>query len=133
VRTVSGPLYGSLSLLIVLTVLPIALIFGLGSALAGYPWQAPISCSIGMLLSALWIHRSFVVSVDDSGVAIKTVRGNLAIPWTDIEELDGHRWNARLLRKSDGKRVYFASLDPGWQRRPVTLAIRRHLASSTVA
>ncbi len=63
------------------------------------------------------------------------VTGNLelTIPWTDIERLDGHRLSARLHRRSNGKRVFFAMLDPGWKRRPLTLAIRQHLEPPTAA
>jgi hypothetical protein len=114
-------------------VVPVALLFGLWSAFGAMSAGVPIACSLAMVAGAWWIRRSSVVSVDDSGVVIKMVAGRLTIPWTDIETLDGHRLSARLLRRSNGKRVFFAMLDPGWEGRPVTLAIRRHLAAPTVA
>jgi len=93
----------------------------------------PVVSSLAMMAIAWWLRRSSVVSVDDSGVVITMVTGRLTIPWADIETLEGRRLSARLLRRSNGKRVFFAMLDPGWERRPVTLAIRRHLAAQTAA
>lgn len=114
-------------------VVPIALVFGLLSGFGGITAAAPIGCSLGMVAGAWWLRRSSVVSVDDSGVVIQMVAGGLTIPWTDIERLDGQRLSARLGRRSNGKRVFFAMLDPGWERRPVTLAIRQHLEAPTAA
>lgn len=129
-RKVQGPQYGSLMVKCLAAVVPIAAVFGLWSAFGHLTPGVPIAASVVMLLFAVWIRRSSVVSVDDSGVAIKMAGaiGNLLIPWDDIERLDGNRMSARLLRKSNGKRAFFAILDPHWEHRPVTLAIRSHLA-----
>jgi hypothetical protein len=131
VKTVRGPQYGSAALLTLALVVPIALVFGLLNAFGAISAGVPISCSVVMVAGAWWIRRSSVVSVDDSGVIITMAVGKLVIPWTDIEALDGHRLSARLLRRSNGKRVFFAMLDPGWKHRPVTLAIQQRLAAST--
>jgi len=61
------------------------------------------------------------------------VAGQLTIPWADVERLDGQNMSARLLRRSNGRRVFFAMLDPSLKQRPVTLAIQRHLSMSTSA
>ena len=132
-RTVQGPQYGSAGFLILTVVVPSALVFGLWSGFGTMSPAVAIGCTLAMAILTWWIRRSSVVSVDDSGVAIKMVAGRLTIPWTDIERLDGQRLGARLLRRSNGKRVFFAMLDPGWEQRPTTLAIQRHLAESTAA
>ena len=113
--------------------MPIALFFGLWSAFGTLPFGVPVACSLVAVAGAWWIRHSSVVSVDDSGVVITMVAGRLTIPWTDIEKLDGQRLSARLVRRSNHKRVIFAMLDPGWEHRPVTLAIRRHLAETSAA
>jgi hypothetical protein len=118
-----------------MAIVPVALVFSLWSAFGNLSPVVPVGCSVVTLTFAVWAHRVAVVSVDDSGVAINMPAGggNLMIPWDDIESLDGHRMSARLHRKSNGKRVFFALFDPCWERRPVTLAIRRHLAELTAA
>lgn len=133
VRTVQGSQYGSAGLLTLALVVPIALVFGLWSGFGTMSAGVPVACSLAMVGVAWWLRRSSVVSVDDSGIVITMVAGRLTIPWSDIERLDGKRLSARLLRRSNGKRVFFAMLDPSWERRPVTLAIRRHLAAQTAA
>jgi hypothetical protein len=74
------------------------------------------------------------VSVEGMGVTITwgMLKTKRAIPWDDIERLDEGRMSARLVRRSNGKRVFFALLDPGWQERPVTIAIRRQLANRSI-
>jgi len=130
VKTVRGPQYGSAVVTTLALAVPVALFFGLWSAFGTLSAGVPIIITLLAIPGARWIRRSSVVAVDEAGVVITMVAGKLTIPWTDIERLDGHRLSARLLRKSNGKRVFFAMLDPSWDRRPVTLAIRRHLAAS---
>jgi Na+-driven multidrug efflux pump len=56
-----APQYANLGILISVTVLPIALIFGLATAIGGYSLAAPVGGSIGMLILAVIIHRRSVV------------------------------------------------------------------------
>ena len=80
------------------------------------------------MVAFAWVIRSSTpVSVEGMGVTITwgMLKTKRAIPWDDIERLDEGRMSARLVRRSNGKRVFFALLDPGWQERPVTIAIRR--------
>lgn len=128
---VQEPQYGSTGLLVLVSVVPVTLVFSLWSAVGGVSPSAPAGVFIGMLILAWWVRRSSVVSVDDAGVVIKTVAGRLTIPWTEIERLDGHRLSARLLRRSNGKRVFVQMLDPNWSNRPVSRAIHAHLATAT--
>jgi hypothetical protein len=82
-----------------------------------------------MAVLAVIVRKRFVIKVDDTGVTAIMWGPTLSIPWSDIERMEGHRLSARLLRRSNGKRVFVSMLDPAWTDRPVTRAIRSHLAS----
>lgn len=80
------------------------------------------------MITAITRNR-LVIEVDDLGVTLRMAGPTLSIPWSDIERLEDHSLSARLLRRSNGKRVFVSMLDRGWTDRPVTRAIRSHLAS----
>ncbi len=104
-KTVRAPQYASMGILIAVTVLPIALIFGLLAAFGGYSPAAPIGASIGMLILAVTIHRRSVVEVSDSGITL-TMLGpaSVSIPWSDVDSVQGHAMGLRVVRRSTPKR-----------------------------
>ncbi len=115
-------------------VAPIALLLGLQSVFGSMSPVVPVGCCLIMVAFAWVIRSSTPVSVEGMGVTITwgMLKTKRAIPWDDIERLDEGRMSARLVRRSNGKRVFFALLDPGWQERPVTIAIRRQLANRSI-
>ena len=127
VKNVQGPQYGSIGLLCLTLVAPVALVFTLWSVFGSLSPAVPVCASVGMLVLAWWIRRSSVVSVNDSGVDVSFVGGQVLIPWDDIERIDGYLLSGRLVRRSNGKQFFFSMLDPSWKQRPVTLAIRSQL------
>ena len=130
VNRVSGPQYGSLVTAVLAAVVPLGLIFGILAILAGTSFVQPV---IGVVAVALFFIAALprcTVEVDDLGVKIRIMGGGLSIPWSDIEALEGHRFSARVLRRSNGKRVYVQMFDPKWSSRPVSRAINAHLATA---
>jgi hypothetical protein len=120
-----GPQFGCVGLLALCMVAPMALIFGCASAFAGVPVSVPIITSIMTFLFAVLGSRRSIVTVTDEGVSWSFANGmnGPSVPWEDIERVDDHRLSAWVVRKSSGRRVLFAALDPWWSRRPMARAI----------
>ena len=131
VKTVRGPQYGNLSLMIVVMVLPIALIFGLASAFAGWSVSAPVGGSVGMLVLAVIIHRRSVVLVDTEGITLLMFAAqSVLIPWSDIQVMEHRPLSLRVVRRATQKRAFVQILCPHPLERPVGRAIRAHLATA---
>ncbi len=129
--TIKGPAYGSLTLLILVCVVPVALIFGLASAFGGWALAVPIGGSIGMLVLAVMMHRRCTVEVGEKGVTL-TMFGprSFVIPWTDIERMENPPLGLRLVRRGTKRRPFVQFLCPNPLQRPVGRAIRAHLATA---
>jgi hypothetical protein len=120
-----GPQYGCFGLLALCMVAPVALIFGAASVFLGAPAAAPIGTSVVTFLAAAWFHRKSFITVNDEGVSWTFANGMSGpfVPWADIDRVDAHRLSAWVVRKSSGRRVLFAALDPWWSHRPMAKAI----------
>jgi hypothetical protein len=128
---VSGPQYGSLIAAVMAVVVPLGLIFWAWAILAGTSLIHPVTGVIAIALSFILVLPRCTVEVDDFGVRVHLPLGSGAsIPWSDIEALEGHRFSARLLKRSNGRRVYVQMFDPKWSSRPVSRAIHAHLATA---
>jgi hypothetical protein len=128
VKPVCAPQYANLGILIAVTVLPIALIFGLATAFGGYSAAAPVGGSVGMLILALLIHRRCTVEVNDNGIKLKMWGPtSLSIPWSDVESVQGHAMGLRVVRRSTSKRPFVQIFCADPLDGPVGRAIRSHL------
>jgi hypothetical protein len=129
--TIKGPAYGSLTLLILVCVVPVSLIFGLASAFGRWALSAPIGSSIAILVLAVMMHRRCTVEVNEEGVSV-TMFGprSIVIPWTDIERTENPPLSLRLVRRGTKKRPFVQFLCPNPLQRPVGRAIRAHLATA---
>jgi hypothetical protein len=131
VNQVSGPLYGSPVTAVLSEVVCLGLLFGILTILEGKSLVQLVEGIIGVTLGFTVMLRLSTVEVDNVGVKTHfPFGGGDSIPWSDIEAMEGHRFSARLLRRSDGKRRYIQMLDPKWSSRPVSRAIRAHLATA---
>ncbi len=128
-REVEGSQYGSFWFLALAMVVPVAICMSVFAAATGLSDATPIACSVVMVGFAWVLHRNSRVRVEDDGIVVKMMAGTLEIPWSDIESLEAHPLTARLLRRSNGKRVVVQILDPGWRSRPVGRAITARLRS----
>jgi hypothetical protein len=130
VTTVREHQYANLGILITVTVLPIALIFGLAAAFGGYSVAAPVGGSLGMLILSLMIYRRCIVEVSDNGIKL-TMWGSasLSIPWSDIDSVQGHAMGLRIVRRSTSKRPFVQIFCSDALNGPVGRAIRAHLRS----
>jgi hypothetical protein len=91
------------------TVLPIALFFGLVAWFGGYSPALPVSASIGMAIGAVVLRRRSIVEVGDSGITL-TFSGRAMIssfvPWSDVESVqEGHFMSLQVVRRSTPKRL----------------------------
>lgn len=109
------------------TVGSIVVLVGIAAAFNVVTAGSVVAAAIASLIVSVWAQRYATVTVDDDGVLCVFPGGKLQIPWSDIESIEGHRFSARLVRSSTGKRPFFSMLDPHWRERPVTRAIRAHL------
>jgi len=48
--------------------------------------------------------------------------------WSDIERLEGTRFQARVVQTSDGKKWTVAAYDPHWSKQRTVRAINDHLS-----
>lgn len=117
---VRGPQYGSLATAVLAAVVPLGLIFGVSAILAATSFVQPVTGIVAVALFFIVALPRCTVEVDDIGVKIQIIGGEVSIPWSDIEALESHRFSARLLKRSSGKRVYVQMFDPNWSSRPVS-------------
>ena len=110
-----------------ITVGSIVVLMGIVAAFNVVTAGSVVAAAIPTLIFSVWAQRYAMITVDGDGVLCVFPGGKLQIPWSDIESIEGHRFSARLVRSSTGKRAFFSMLDPHWQERPVTWAIRAHL------
>jgi hypothetical protein len=117
--------------MVAVMVLPIALIFGLASAFAGWPVAAPVGGSVGMFVLAVIIYRKCVVVVDAEGITLVMFAGqSVLIPWNDLQEMEHRPLSLAVVRRATQKRVFVQILCPHPLERPVGRAIRARLATA---
>lgn len=133
---VRGPLYGSIGGIILVMALPASVVVEALALAGSHQTQDLIVAPIAVILSMFVCQWMVVVTVDADEVAI-TLRSPMlglyrttrAIPWSNIERLEGSWYRARVVQASDGKKVTVAAYDPRWSRRRTVRAINDHLAN----
>jgi hypothetical protein len=132
VKRVSGRVFGSLATAASGFIVLLGPVFCLLTILEGGSFVGVAEGLIAVALFVVVVFPHGTVEVDDFGVRIQfpLSRGVNSIPWSDISALEGHRFGARLLLRGNGKRRYVQMLDLHWSSRPVSRAIRAHLATS---
>jgi hypothetical protein len=133
VNPIRGYQCASLGYLILLYIGPMALCFAGVTILTNGGVADLVSMTIALMAFSIFFQRAIVVEVNPAGVTEIFLFGVISrtTPWSDIQNLEGGRFRARLVRRGDGKMRTVAMFDPHWVDRKVVRAIRERLADST--